>query len=180
MDRWLWSLKKRLIEEYTIRYSRKEDKQAIESLLEICFGRVPASKTTDNLEGRYLLAFTNKQLIAMTGLYVYTVYPNGVEIDWTCTHPKYREQGIMSELFKRLVSSTDENIYCSCWRINDQDDGKIKLRHVMSKYGFELVMPSVAHYDSRYLCFNCHWRHENCQCYEDLYLRKEIKHVVLK
>ena len=171
-------MEKRLLEEYTVRYSRKEDKQAIEDLVTICFGSRPANKITDNLEGRYLLALAGNQLIAMTGLWVYTVYPNGVEIDWTCTHPKYREQGIMSELFKRLVNSTDENIYCSCWRIDDQEDGKIKLRYIMSKYGFELVMPSVAHYHSKYLCHTCPWKHENCQCYEDLYLRKETKHKI--
>lgn len=174
-----------------IRLSRKEDELEIEKLLVACFGTLCLEEALQNIEGRYLLAFDDKKLIAMTGLNWSHEY-NGIEIDWTCTHPDKQNQGVMTWLFERICSLTDEKIYCSCWRESEID--KVNLNSLMEKFGFKEVLPNRATWDTRYNCrasrgyycarykeclcvqseddkrMDSHERY--CKCFEDLYLRK--------
>lgn len=155
-----------------IRYSKESDSENIESLVLKCFGPRPEYGVIDNLQGRYLVVIEDGKLVAMSGLSSKTIYPNGVEVDWTCVDPDYRNKGIMKELFKRLVASTDENIYCSCWRVGDNEH--VNLYKHMKMFGFEKIMDSIKHYTKGVLCFDCPCRQNDCTCYEDLYLRKEL------
>lgn len=159
-----------------IRYSRENDKEKLRELMIVCFGndREHCGVYT-NLDGRYLVYEINGSIVAMTGLYFQSKYP-GVEIDCTCTHPDFRKKGYMHELFRRLVNTTDEDIYCSCWRYVGND--KVNLQSVMDSFGFICVMPICEHHSGQYNCRsvkNCSNNHsgsDKCECYEDLYLRK--------
>lgn len=157
-----------------IRFSKEEDKNKIEELLDECFG-TRTENLLSNLKGRYLLAFDDDKLIAMTGFFWCDNY-RGYEIDWTCTKPEYRGRGIMHELFSRICALTDEDIYCSCWRLGTKDE--VNLHSLMNDFGFKEVVRNRVTWCSGYNCFNgvdCkgHKKHcERCECYEDLYLRK--------
>lgn len=159
-----------------IRYSREEDKEQIKELIVACFGNAKENyDACTNLDGRYLVYELMGSIVAMTGFYFHSKYP-GVEIDWTCTHPDFRRRGYIHELFKRLVSTTDEDIYCSCWRYLGND--KVNLQSVMDAFGFICVMPECEHYSGQYNCtrvngcINNHSESNQCECYEDLYLRR--------
>lgn len=170
-----------------IRFSKEEDKEQIRELTMLCFGNRDHCDILENLNGRYLLAFDDENiLLAMTGLLWSEEY-KAYEMDWTCTHPKHRKNGIMCEMFKRICSLTDEDIYCSCWRLSGKEN--INLNGVMQKFGFEEVIKGRVTWDS---CHNCkagrdyfcaaqksHVDHGNlvrepCRCYEDLYLRRRV------
>ena len=158
-----------------IRLSTIKDEKAIEKLMNICFGKREPDKVFKNLQGRYLLVFEDDKLVGMTGLYWSDEY-NAFEMDWTCTHPEYRKQGIMHELFKRICNYTDEKIYCSCWRFGGNE--KINLYSLMKDFGFEEVLRPRVAYRCGVNCsvdFICQGRNDkglNCYCYEDLYVRK--------
>lgn len=173
-----------------IRFSREEDKSQINELMMKCFGDRKHCGFLEHLDGRYLLAFDEQEsmLIGMTGLY-YSKLHNAYVVDWTCTHPEYRHQGVMQELFSRICNLTDEAIYCSCWRLEGNEH--VNLFHVMNYFGFEEVINSSVVWDSFYNCESgreyycvmqkCHIERgvagsvrERCKCYEDLYLRRPV------
>lgn len=169
-----------------IRFSRETDKDEIRELLGTSFGSREHLGVLENLNGRYLLAFEDDELVAMTGLMWESEY-NAYDVDWTCTHPDYRKRGIMHELFKRICSLTDEKIYCSCWRIGDNEH--VNLHSLMNDFGFKEVIKNRGTWDSRYNCESarkhccimqkCQRNHGvlvpvPCRCYEDLYLREAI------
>ena len=170
-----------------IRFSTEEDKEQIRELIRLCFGNRDHCNALENLKGRYLLAFDEEDsLLGMTGL-IWEEEFNAYGVDWTCTHPEHRKKGIMHELFKRICSLTDEDIYCSCWRQPDKEN--INLYSLMRDFGFEEVIKNRVTWDS---CHNCksgrlgvciaqksHMEHgkiikEPCRCYEDLYLRRRL------
>ena len=163
-----------------IRLSRNDDKEQIRILMRLCFGERKEDKVFDNLQGRYLLAFENGQLIGMTGLYYSDEY-KAYEMDWTCTRPEYRHKGIMHELFRRICSFTDEDIYCSCWRLNGNE--QVNLHSLMRDFGFKEVVRNRVSWQRPYnckddfYCVNCSG--DECRCYEDLYIRCN-KHRNLK
>lgn len=163
--------------EMYIRYSRESDKESIERLFTACFGDSRHYPDAfENLQGRYLLAFTSDNtLIAMSGLYWSEDY-QAYEIDWSCTAPKNRGDGVMHELFKRLCSLTDEPIYCSCWRLEHHEHPN--LYGIMKDFGFKEVINRRVTWVNGH---NCHCNklecvsknlEGTCECYEDLYLRE--------
>lgn len=156
-----------------IRFSKASDLDEIKSLIELCFGDRERAGAYDNIAGRYLVYEKDGRIVAMTGLTCDTQYPSGVEVDWTCTHPDYRQMGIMSELFGRLMQLTDEPIYCSCWHVSDK--AHANLHKIMLRYGFVCVRkghikcnPYRCGIESIDRCVNYV---DNCTCSEDLYLR---------
>jgi GNAT superfamily N-acetyltransferase len=131
----------------------------------------------NNLDGRYYLYYVDDKLIAITGCIMNDEY-SGLEIDWTCTHPSYRHKGIMQQLFHIMINEIDLDIYCSCWRISNND--KVNLHTLMELFNFKKVVHDRIHCKVPY---NCHCKNSkdciyyngiNCECYEDLYLRKII------
>lgn len=162
-----------------IRYSKETDKEKIRDLMILCFGndREHCNVYT-NLSGRFLIYEKDNKIIAMTGFKYNSNYP-GLEIDWTCTHPDYRNKGYMHELFKRLIATTDEDIYCSCWRFVGNKN--VNLQSVMNSFDFKCVLPICEHHCGQYNCksfkgcINNHSKTNKCECYEDLYLRKGKK-----
>lgn len=156
-----------------IRLSKEEDKERIRELMMMCFGERKEYKVFDKLVGRYLLAFDGDKLVGMTGLY-YSEEFKAYEMDWTCTHPEYRKTGVMHELFTRLCSLTDEDIYCSCWRLVEH--GNVNLYSLMRDFGFEEAVRQRYSWARPYNCkedFHCvNCKGENCRCWEDLYIRR--------
>jgi N-acetylglutamate synthase-like GNAT family acetyltransferase len=158
-----------------IRKSRKSDRKQIKELMTTCFGNIYQYEPYRNLDDRYYLYFIDDKLVAMTGLTGDTDYAS-LEIDWTCTHPDYRHQGIMKELFQLMLENVDKPIYCSCWRLSSKD--KINLYHLMNEFKFKLVIKNKNHWKIPHNCdctntINCpFYRGHNCECYEDLYLRQ--------
>lgn len=160
-----------------VRLSTDSDKNAIEKLMTICFCKRDyenVMEESNSLNGRFLLAFEDKKLIGMTGLYYNQEY-KAYELDWTCTHPDYRRNGVMTELFRRICALTDEDIYCSCWRLPGKEANLLK---IMKRFGFEEVVKCRISLDSRYNCKageSCVETEDRfCRCYEDLWLRREI------
>lgn len=168
-----------------IRLSTYADKSKICELTMLCFGDGDHCNILKNLNGRYLLAFDDENnLLAMTGL-IWNKEYESYEIDWTCTHPEYQKKGIMHELFKRICSLTDEDIYCSCWRLSGKE--KVNLYSLMECFGFKEIIRNRVTWDSQYNCTAgkktyCAAQKSQlvrgtciklaCRCYEDLYYRK--------
>ena len=50
------------------KYSTQLDKDEISELINLCFGNRDLFEVLDNLDNRYLLAFYNNKLVAMTGI----------------------------------------------------------------------------------------------------------------
>lgn len=98
-----------------IRYSTYADKGQINELINLSFGN--KAQALENIEGRYLVYTLDDKIVAMTGLSSNTLYNNGLEIDWTCTHPDFRQKGYMQELFRELLKDVKTDVYCSCWRL---------------------------------------------------------------
>lgn len=156
-----------------IRYSKSSDIEQVKELLYLCFGEmVEQENAYDNIEkGRYLVYEVDNKIVALTALTFNNEF-RGIQISWTCTHPDYRHRGYMQELFKRLVQTTDENIYCNCWYIEDKS---VNLKSLMELFGFELVMTDIFKRNINHNCHfpkDCPYKKENCHCGNNLYMRK--------
>ena len=157
-----------------VRYSKQDDLGQIQELIQLSFGDRPSA--LEDLENRYLVYEIDNKIVAITGLYTNTEYIDGLEIDWTCTHPDHRQRGYMQELFKELLKDVTCNVYCSCWRLEDAD--RVNLQTIMNMFGFEEVLKPRVVWASIYNClcvknkYFCVNSKEGCKCCEDLYLRK--------
>lgn len=163
------------MEGFYIRYSRESDRQQVEKLLYDTFGiMVVYEHAYDGIPtGKYLLMFEEgtDQLVAMSGLSHEDEFP-GPQITWTCTKPEYRHRGLMQELFKRFIYSTDQDLYCSCWKIGDNK--RVNLQTLMDLYGFVKVEEN---YCTRagLICplkKGCPNYRSDCRCYNDVFFRK--------
>lgn len=153
-------------------YSTQLNKDEISELINLCFGNRDLFGVLDNLDDRYLLAFDNNKLIAMTGISE-SKELKGLEIDWTCVHPDYRGKGIITTLLKELVEGVRKDIYCSCWRMGNVRQPN--LHHTMQKLGFKEMIREYRKYTSKVskVCDSCVMRRKDiCRCCEDLYLRR--------
>lgn len=159
------------------RYSRKEDKPKIKELVDASFGnRDGVCGIYKHIEGKYLLAIDkdNGKFVGMSG-FVFNKAFNALEISWTCVLPEYRKQGIMHNIFKRLLSSTDELVYCSCWRIGSNPSPN--LVSLLRDFNFLEVVKGSKTTKNNYNCFLCckeecfFYEDSDCHCYEDLYIR---------
>jgi GNAT superfamily N-acetyltransferase len=157
-----------------VRFSVESDKEKIIELLEICFGYRGDEGAYENIPGRYLLYFIENKLVAMIGLIYDSEFASGVEISWTCTHPEYRNQGLMGELFAYITDITDNDIYCSCWKLPEKE--KINLYSLMERYNFELILHGHIKNIYPHKCSagnTCpHFTGNGCICSQDLYVRK--------
>lgn len=157
------------------RLSNEDDKILIQQLMWMCFGDKKNLEPYEHLQNRYYLYFKDNNLVAMTGLTSNSEYGH-LEIDWTCTHPKYRHNGYMQELFNVMLDNVREPVYCSCWRL--QYNNKANLHTIMSLFNFKEVIHSRIHWKVPHNCFRCYkggcsyCTGSDCECYEDLYLRK--------
>lgn len=158
-----------------IRKSRAEDKDAIQSLIHVCFGDRKDSEPCEHLEGRYYLNFKEGVLVAMTGFTTDSEYHH-LKVDWTCTHPDYRHNGYMQELFATMLDGVFADVYCSCWRLPNRDT--VNLYTLMNMFGFREAVHTRVHWKVPYNCFcdkvdDCtHFTGTHCECYEDLYVRR--------
>lgn len=159
-----------------IRKSTADDKEQIQQLMQLCFGDKNNLEPYENLKDRYYLYFKDNMLVAMSGLTSNSEYDH-LEIDWTCTRPEHRHKGYMQELFAEMLNCVHESVYCSCWRLPNND--KPNLHTLMSLFGFEEVVESRVHWKVPHNCFSnyeggCSYcTGIGCECYEDLFLRKE-------
>lgn len=160
-----------------IRKSTMADKEVVRHLMQTCFGDKSDLGPYENLDGRYYLYFRGNTLVAMTGLTANSKYRH-LEIDWTCTHPEHRHNGYMQELFAEMLKDVQGCVYCSCWRLPDNDG--VNLHTLMSLFGFEEVIHARVHWKVPYNCFR---NYEGsctcctgigCECYEDLFLRTGV------
>lgn len=157
------------------RYSTYEDTAQINNLLKLCFGDRSKYGALNNIENRYLLAYINGQLVAMTGICDETMSEfNGCEIDWTCCHPDYRNQGIITNMLGILLKNIHTDIYCSC--LKEPTKEKPNLHTIMTHYGFTCIQKNYKTFDRTHdsACNNCNLKKiQNCKCHEDLYFRKK-------
>jgi N-acetylglutamate synthase-like GNAT family acetyltransferase len=157
-----------------IRKSTKSDRKQIKELMHLCFGNIYQYGPYKDLDDRYWLYFKDNKLVAMTGLADSGSYAS-IEVDWTCTHPDYRHQGLMHELFSIMLKDVNIPVYCSCWRLSSTT--KINLHSLMESFDFKLVIKSENHWTVPHNCncentLNCiRYRGKHCSCYQDLYLR---------
>lgn len=162
-----------------IRKSTMNDKERIQQLMQLYFGDKNNMEPYENLKDRYYLFFKDNTLVAMSGLTTNSEYGH-LEIDWTCTHPEHRHNGYMQELFTEMLNGVHEPVYCSCWRLPNND--RINLHTLMSLFGFEEVIQSRVHWKVPHNCFRdyeggCSYcTGIGCECYEDLFLRKGLNH----
>ena len=157
------------------RWSRESDIEEITNLLKLCFGDRRGTNAYEHIPGRYLCCIMDNKIVAITGLCFWSEFGK-LEIGWTCTHPDYRHMGIMQELFKRIVATTDEDIYCSCWRIGGNPE--VNLHTLMKMFDFEMVIPNLQNRNSKIFCEQTCKEHcsfydaRGCNCANDLFVRK--------
>lgn len=159
-----------------VRKATPDDKDAIRQILELGFGFRPANYL-DILGNNYVVAECDGKVVAVTGVVDndYCNYVDAYEVTWTATHPEYRHQGIMPKLLRYAIeerSDKSKRVYCSCWRIKDQD---INLKRTMQELGFTLVYKARTYYKFPYysVCRGCVYNTgAPCECYEDLYVYK--------
>ena len=159
-----------------VRYSRKSDEEEIKDLLYKSFGEmVEIEGAYEGIDkGRYLCAVIYGEIAAITGICFDDEF-SGYQLTWSCTKPEYRRKGIMSKLIERLIAVTDEDIYCSCWRIGDNKN--INLYMPMKKNHFEKIISNTLTHNVNHNCDSkkdCPYRTKSCFCANDLYLRKGI------
>ena len=163
-----------------IRLSEEKDREDIQYLIEICFGNRMYCDYLKNLKNRYFLKIVDNKVVAMSGLNSDIPYGKGVGIDWTCTHPDYRHHGYMYEIFEKMIPLANEDIYCSCWHLENKE--KPELYYLMQEFSFECIQ--VAHKIGKVgecMCFNktdCVNYHSKCSCQEDLYVRRKEDIVI--
>ena len=160
-----------------IRLSTESDRDSIKGLVELCFGNRLQCGYLDYLDGRYHLNIVDGKLVAMSGLNSNTSYENGLEVDWTCTHPDYRKCGYMHEIFEQMIPLTNGNIYCSCWHLEGKEN--VELYSLMRDFNFECIKPAHKIGRAGYCSFSnnvdCVNYKKNCNCQEDLFLRKSLE-----
>ena len=158
--------------EILYRKSKQDDYNSIKNLLETCFGDRRQCGALDNLENRYLLAFDDNKLVAMTGLILESIEFNGSEIDWTCIYPEYRGNGIITNMLENLLETTDRNVFCSCLKLYGNE--KVNLYYAMNRLGFNCTLKNYKRFDSDITkaCDVCnHKKLPHCVCCEDVFVR---------
>ena len=129
------------------RKSTEYDKVNIQKLIEERFGNRESYGVLDNIENRYLLAYDDDRLIAMTGLNN-SGYYNGLEVDLTCILKEYEGRGIITHMLTELLKGCTRDVYCSCWRVTDNE--KVNLYHSMQSLGFEIAIRGRINFNSKY------------------------------
>lgn len=155
------------------RKSKNNDRENINNLLKICFGERENYGALDNLEGRYLLAFENEKLVAMTGVMLSSPAFCGSEVDWTCVLPEFRGNGLVTNMLKEALKETKCDVFCSCLRLHEND--KVNLYHAMNENDFVCLIKNYKTFKKGITkaCFDCVYdKGENCFCSEDLYIRR--------
>lgn len=167
------------MEDLILRYSTAADAAAVDSLIRICFGDRSYRGVTDNLEGRYLLAVMDDKVVGMSGIGKPENEYCGLEVDWTCVHPDYRKQGIVTALLSELLAAKSESsyegrIYYSAWRTWDRP-GKERMDGVLAKMGFQRAVVNEFNWVNGHNCrFSCreqcvHYQ-KGCSCGQDLWV----------
>lgn len=156
------------------RYSTASDFNAIREITLPYFGML--NDVVDVVEDRYFLAVYEGEIIAVSGINYFENY-DGLEIDYTCTKPCYRNQGIMHEMFRRMLAKVSERVFCGCWKIGDAK--RSNLQSFMEEFGFRMVIPGMSKYVHGYNCFaksvnDCAYfkGDKSCYCCDDLWLRE--------
>lgn len=160
----------------TFRKSKWVDYAILNNLLFSCFGNMQKYGALENLEGRYLLAFSEDKVVAMVGLKSDSGF-NGCEIELVCVHPEYRKNGIAVRMIAEVIRDIKTDIYILCLRLHNNSD--ITLKYAMNLLGFKCVMKGYRRYESicSDRCVECIYRKEDCSCGEDLYVRKQTYRV---
>lgn len=165
---------------FYVRYSCPKDMKEVSELLLRCFGEmVEKEEAFDGIpKGKYLLMFNgdNNELCAISGLCHSDELP-GPQITWSCTKPEYRHKGLMKELFRRVLATTDQDVYCNCWRIGANDF--VNLHTLMDLFGFVKIDSDVSSRESS-TCpvkSQCPYYSSLCYCHNDTYLRKGICNI---
>lgn len=155
-----------------IRNSRHGDEDNIQELLEKCF-----ADEDDYIKGvssgRYILACRDDtgELVAITGINDRSRWCR--EFDWTCTNPKYRNQGVMTKLLEYALSLVDTDIYYGAWCLKNKDRSQIQ--SILEKLGFELVEKCAVKWtlESCRCGDICNSKDgDDCMCYEDKWIYK--------
>lgn len=156
------------ISELNIRMSIETDINGIDELVQSCFGK--RDDAVKDIAGRYLLAFDGDRLVAMTGLSSISDTGYDYEVDWTCTHPDYQGNGIMTYLLNRVVEGCDSSIAYLAWRRNDEE---AQVANVLKRCGFKLKCRAYKerHNASCRSKQKCIYYSTCGSCYEDLYVK---------
>lgn len=162
------------MDDYIIRWSKTRDVIQIENLLYKTFGEQVKAEGgfKDIAKGRYLcVVLPGEEIAAVTG-FQHCNNLGGLEMTWTATRPDCRHRGYMQELFSRLLQTTDEDVYCICWRLSETDP--INLHTLMDLNGFEEVQRGMIT-RSGIVCNSygtCPYSSNTCKCFQDLYVRR--------
>lgn len=154
--------------------NNKDDKQEIRNLMRVCFGYTAITNPVI-YDGKYLLAYDNDKLVAMTGVLVDETDYDGAEVDYTCCLPEYRGLGITEQLLKLELSTIDEtlDVYCEAWTVKD----KVHLSECLENSGFKPIHTAgVRWYDCFKSCKACVYRDNTqaCKCGYTLYKKEGV------
>ena len=163
--------------EYSFRKSTNEDLEGIKNILRLCFGIFPEKQgALANIENRYMLAIFNNEIVAMTGILPLDKSDyDGYEITWTCTKHEHRHKGLIIHMQKKCEKELQNDgfpIYCSCWRIRDNEE--INMRSVMKSLGYKQKTKNIKtiKFPNNEYCHDCIYCETNCYCFDDLYYKK--------
>lgn len=160
---------------FVLRDATDSDKdEAYELLRKVFGGNLDCyCGTLDDYWGSYVIATHNGDVVAVTGL-----LPEensdflGWEVNWTCTSPGFRHNGLVTELLRHEIEHRlpkGASLFCEAWRIGDN---KINLYGVLTSLGFRQVGTGMQHGCSEYesVCKSCPQRKGVlCECYTDVW-----------
>lgn len=95
-----------------IRKSETKDKEIIKELIQLCFGNRNDKKVCEDLNRKYWLCFKNEKPVVLSDL-IWNNKLQTLEINWTCTHPNYKNKGYMQKIFTNMFDNINEDVYCS-------------------------------------------------------------------
>lgn len=163
------------IENLKMRKSTHNDKEYLIDLLNLCFLEISYNEALINLDNRYYLCIddSNNMIIAMTGIYEDTQL-GGLRLDWTCIHPKYKNQGILYELVKEMLNNVDtynRKMYCSCWNLVHDDE--LNMVKLFRSFGLNCVMKAEKalniHTNCKYKTVCKNYKTTKCKCLDDIF-----------
>ena len=163
--------------EYSIRKTTIDDLSEIKNILHLCFGEFPEKNgALDNIENKYMATIFNDEVVAITGILPLEKSEyDGYEITWTCTKTSHRHKGLIINMLQECekeLPNDGKSIYCSCWRIKDNED--INLKSVMKSLGYKINKKNhkIRKYPINMYCSDCIYSEFNCHCVDDLYYKK--------
>ena len=166
-----------VLNDYDVVQYKPKHLDLLKSLLSESFGRIAEIRGALNRDilKYYQIVLDDETPVAVTGIVPseFSMF-DGYEVSWTCTSPRYRGNGICTELLRKCILNLPKDgipVFCDCWRFPGK---QINLFSAMQSNGFQLLVPEASVFSTKFskLCVSCTYRQDgelSCKCYTDVW-----------